>query len=132
MRVCVFSSCVGPGAVVLCNSTNLKCGKYGTCVVELGVEKCLCDAGYGGIQCGDEENRCLTRGCHNGGNCSLDSYGVHMCECPNGYVSGLQCSIVYPALDLCVNQPCQNNGTCSYPVPIPIEGLPYICECTPG
>ena len=130
--MCAFPLCAGLGSVVLCDSTTSpSCGDYGTCVVEHGHVKCLCSAGYNGTNCEDEVDLCVTRGCENGGTCTVDTKLT--CECPFGYNHFYQCSEPFEKYQLCKDpQICKNNGTCSYPVPIPEEGLPYVCDCTPG
>ena len=133
--VCV---CTGTDAVVLCeNSTDSdgmgKCGEFGTCILEEGIETCLCDAGYNGTMCEEEFDRCLSRGCKNGGICTNSLTDFLECECPYGYDHNTQCLLPNFTLQLCkTDPPCQNNATCSYPVPIPFIGLPYICNCTQG
>ena len=132
--VCV---CAGPDAVILCESSTdadgeAKCDGHGTCVLEEGIETCLCNAGRNGTMCEIEFDPCLSReGCHNGGICTNVNFLT--CECPHGYDPGTQCLYPFADIRLCdTDPPCQNNATCSYPVPIPVNGLPYVCNCTQG
>ncbi|XP_071948886.1 uncharacterized protein [Antedon mediterranea] len=104
---------------------NNPCAQGGTCsAMSIDKTRCICPMGYQGDYCG--EVTCDSVDCQNGAVCSLDyTTATWSCNCSQFY-SGELCDWEGP----CVNEPCQNSGTCNHPTgDMPAN---YTCECMTG
>lgn len=69
-------------------------------------------------------NECESQPCLNGGQC-IDRVNGYSCNCTAEY-TGDHCEKEYEA---CMNNPCENNGTCILSAKSKKE---FVCKCAPG
>ena len=85
---------------------------------------CTCAPGYTGSTCSDAIAHCGLFDCQNGAEC-IGTPEVVGCACRNGYI-GENCSIPYPATNLCVTATCFNGATCTS------SHAGFTCTCPQG
>ncbi|MBI5535712.1 MAG: hypothetical protein HY898_23475 [Deltaproteobacteria bacterium] len=105
--------------------TGIDCGANGKCVIDGGVAKCLCDAGYHpqGYTCVKDPS-CDGVACSGNGTCII--YGGNpACQCNAGFhAQGLECVADTPS-GACQTIDCGGHGTCLVD---PINGPRCHCE----
>ncbi|XP_068206241.1 LOW QUALITY PROTEIN: cubilin-like, partial [Palaemon carinicauda] len=132
-----------------CLFNNGGCSPFSRCENIRGSRRCgPCAAGYtgDGVTCMTLPNPCLNNPCHPLARCSYNpqmSSTYYQCICPPGYQgSGMGFNGCVPSgtgggasgggqvqpVNMCLNQPCRNGGTCTqYP-----GSYTYNCLCPPG
>uniref|UniRef100_A0A914NHX7 EGF-like domain-containing protein n=1 Tax=Meloidogyne incognita TaxID=6306 RepID=A0A914NHX7_MELIC len=76
----------------------------------------------------DERQKCINKGCRNGGKCvkNLRNVGdgdLWTCLCPPGF-QGSQCE---SEINACLNVTCKHKGKC-----VNLGGVDFRCDCAPG
>lgn len=101
------------GTGILCDSELNQCEllspckNFGTCENFGNSYKCVCAAGFFGVNCEFDTNECKSHPCGLNGVC-LDQINGFNCVCLPGW-SGINCQT---KLDLCGSFPCLNGGNC--------------------
>ena len=93
--------------------------------------RCFCSPGFTGSRCETNINDCLNSPCMNEGTCT-DGINGYTCTCPSG-LAGYDCEVRCPEglsgticqvpILQCLDNPCQNNGTCIQ------TGTKFNCNC---
>ena len=86
---------------------------------------CDCYSSKSGQTCSDDQLSCDDLNCGNNGVCIELTAGVIGCKCVHGY-AGKSCDIPLISHDLCLSQPCDNSGICTYGY------SQFTCTCPSG
>ncbi|KAK3760498.1 hypothetical protein RRG08_022784, partial [Elysia crispata] len=106
----------------------VRCENGGACDSSPDGYVCVCQAGYTGPSCGQQEVACsmnVSR-CLNNGSCVPNQATVtgYSCNCPEGFVGHL----CQDRKNYCQSQPCHTEGT----LECRSEDYGYSCVCLPG
>lgn len=99
------------------------CESTATCANGIGSYKCVCAAGYTGVNCENAlSSPCTAAPCLNGGTCASTNNVNYVCTCPTDYI-GSRCQNKDP----CLTAACLNGATCE----ALFEGADFLCNCPP-
>ena len=102
-----------------CDKRHNPCKNGGQCVT-MGDNthyQCMCQKGWVGENCTQNEDNCSDNECQNGGTC-VDLINDYRCECPEGF-AGKYCQLapmveLYPQTSPCQQSDCKH-GVCFVP-----------------
>jgi len=96
--------------------------------VEVGKYKCICAAGFTGVNCDTDIDECTSKPCKNGGSCYTNSLQIDQYKCTCAGYRDVPVGTCGTEINECASDPCQHNSKCEAPA----GSTKYKCTCTGG